>query len=517
MDRSNVVVHKSQTKHILAERKSSITTSLSNFLNLLALVHTSECISDDTLKPALLQIHSPITLSESTSRWQKFSRMRATILVFFLCLISLDVVAQQVLPRVSVATRSDGLGYVIRYHFTSAPDSFKVFQPKANLIQLAIYKNGVEIDQINKPDPGDVIQRFAFENFGMGFGTDIRLADDANFLARAYMDANQRHLLLGLTRISAREMGILTDGQTEINWLAIKNRYDSAQLASGSADDNAPIDSSSDTSQSEANSSVRDSITTQSGDGSLGHRDTASLTPIIPSINAETRRLRTVVIDPGHGGRDPGAVGPTRVFEKTVALAVAKRVGGYINQYLPDVNVVYTRDDDTFIGLAERGSIANRARGDLFVSIHANAARSRQANGVEVFFLGVARTESALEVMKQENSAISFEDPSTRTRELTEEELILYELTNIGNMSASQRLAEMIDRQFADRAGRRTRGVKQAGFMVLYHASMPAVLVELGFISNPAEERYLNSEQGQIILASAIYRAIRDYKLLIEQ
>lgn len=449
-----------------------------------------------------MQIRFSLLLMGSTLGCQKLnSRIRATILVFFLCLISADVVAQQILPRVSVATRSDGLGYVVRYHFTSAPDSFKVFQPSANLIQLAIYKDGVDINQINTPDRGDVIQSFTFENFGMGFGTDIRLAANSNYLANAYLDANQRHLLLGLTRISARDVEILTTGQAEINWLAIKSRYVASQEA-GDVENR--------------NESVEITIE-EAGTNSPELADTVVFTPIAPSINTERRRLRTVVIDPGHGGRDSGAIGPTRIMEKNVALAVAKKVGGYINQYLPDVKVVYTREDDTFIGLAERGSIANRAQGDLFVSIHANAARSRQAIGAEVFFLGVARTESALEVMKQENSVISFEDPSTRTRELTEEELILYELTNIGYMSASQRLAEKIDRQFADRAGRRTRGVKQAGFMVLYHASMPAVLVELGFISNPVEERYMNSEQGQAILASAIFRAIRDYKELIEQ
>jgi N-acetylmuramoyl-L-alanine amidase len=451
-----------------------------------------------------LQIRSSLLLMGSTIGCQKlFTRIRGTILVIFLLFISVDIIAQEVLPRISVATRSDGLGYVIRYHFTTAPDSFKVFQPNADLIQLAIYKNGVDVNKIGTPTSGDVIRSFSFQDFGLGIGTDIRLAANSYYLANAYLDANQRHLLLGLTRISARDIEILTNGQSVINWMAIRNRYDTNHEL-----------------RQIENQVEPDVISVAEADSKTNifeMADSIVLAPITPSINTERRRLRTVVIDPGHGGRDPGAIGPTRVMEKNVALAVAKKVGEYINQYLPDVRVVYTRDNDTFIGLAERGSIANRAQGDLFVSIHANAARSRQAVGAEVFFLGVARTESALEVMKLENSVISFEDPSTRTRELTEEELILYELTNIGYMSASQRLAEKIDRQFADRAGRRTRGVKQAGFMVLYHASMPAVLVELGFISNPVEERYMNSEQGQAILASAIFRAIRDYKELIEQ
>ena len=222
------------------------------------------------------------------------------------------------------------------------------------------------------------------------------------------------------------------------------------------------------------------------------------------------------MLDAGHGGRDPGAVGLNRTREKDIALLVAKKLGAYINEFLPDVKVVFTREDDTFIDLYERGRIANRAQGDLFVSIHTNAATNRQAYGAEVFFLGVAKTEEALEVMKRENSVIRLEDPSSRSRELTDEELIEYELTNIGYMSSSQRLAELLDKQFAERAGRRTRGVKQAGFIVLFQASMPSILVELGFISNPTEERYLASESGQSILASAMFRAIRDYKEQIE-
>jgi N-acetylmuramoyl-L-alanine amidase len=196
---------------------------------------------------------------------------------------------------------------------------------------------------------------------------------------------------------------------------------------------------------------------------------------------------------------------------------VALKVGKYIEENIPELKVVYTRTDDRFIELEERGRIANRHGGDLFVSIHANAfnhrnkARERSVHGAEVYFLGMARSETALEVMKRENSVIELE--SGETEELTEDDLLIYELMNAGNMSTSQRIAEMIESQFRERAQRKSRGVKQAGFQVLYEASMPGVLIELGFLSNPNEANYLTSEYGQSIVASAIFRSIRDFKL----
>jgi N-acetylmuramoyl-L-alanine amidase len=223
-------------------------------------------------------------------------------------------------------------------------------------------------------------------------------------------------------------------------------------------------------------------------------------------------KFDVVVLDAGHGGHDPGSLGYGGVREKEIALNVTKKVGKYIETYLPEVKVVYTRSNDTFVELHERGSIANRAEGDLFVSIHCNAFTNRNAYGSEVFFLGLARTDEALETMKKENSVIRFEENSLKT-ELTEEDILIYELANAGYLQNSQRLAEKIEYQFSERARRRSRGVKQAGFMVLYHASMPAILVELGFISNPNEAKYLSSEYGQDIMASAIFRAIRDYKV----
>jgi len=224
-----------------------------------------------------------------------------------------------------------------------------------------------------------------------------------------------------------------------------------------------------------------------------------------------------VVLDAGHGGRDPGSIGVGGIREADIALKVALKVGEYIEQNIPDLKVVYTRTDNSFVGLAERGQIANENNGDLFVSIHANSFahsnvhRQRSANGAEVYFLGMARSQSALDVMKRENAVIRFEEE--QTQQLTEEDLLIYELTNAGNMRTSEELAVYIEQQFRERAQRRSRGVKQAGFQVLYEASMPGVLIELGFISNPDEARFLNTEYGQAIVASAIFRSIRDFKL----
>ena len=440
------------------------------------------------------------TIHSTQPRRSVKSGLRTVSLFVMLMLFAGQLVAQEVLPRISVATRSDGLGYVMRLHFTSAPDSFKVFQPTSDKIQLAVYKSGINPENIQLPDPDRVILGITPTSFPGGVGIDIQLSENQYFIASAYPDVNRSHLLLGLTEASPRDIQVLTEGMNLIVWNQPEPEPE-------------PV-------PEEESWTTGDELTVVDSLGTDFPEDT-SFTPlpeVIPSNNSNRsgRRLNTIIIDPGHGGHDPGAIGPAGTREKDLVLAVAKRLGGYINEFLPDVNVVYTRTDDTFVDLHERGRIANRAQGDLFISIHANGSTSRSAYGAEVFFLGVARTESALEVMKRENSVIALEDPATRTRELTEEELILYELTNVGYMATSERIASKMDLQFSQRAGRRSRGVKQAGFIVLYQASMPAVLVELGFISNPQEERYMRTENGQAILASAMFRAIRDYKVAIE-
>jgi N-acetylmuramoyl-L-alanine amidase len=226
-----------------------------------------------------------------------------------------------------------------------------------------------------------------------------------------------------------------------------------------------------------------------------------------------------VVIDPGHGGKDPGAVG-AKSKEKDVNLAVALKAGKYISNNLMDVKVIYTRTDDTFPGLAERAEVANRHKADVFISIHSNAISDKRFSGAETYVLGQTMDDANLQVAMKENSVITFEkDYKTKYEGFdpnSAESYIIFSLMQNTYLKQSTEFATMIQNQFRDRVGRKDRGVRQAGFVVLWRTTMPSVLIELGFISNPDEEKYLNSDQGQDYLASAIFRAFRDYKQTID-
>lgn len=231
-------------------------------------------------------------------------------------------------------------------------------------------------------------------------------------------------------------------------------------------------------------------------------------------------KISTVVIDPGHGGRDPGAVG-RKSKEKDIVLDVALRTGKLIQQNLPDVKVVYTRSRDEFIELHRRAAIANQAEADLFISIHCNASKDTRASGAETFVMGEHRTNANLEVAKLENASILLEDnyseeygdfdPNSTAAYIA---LSLYQSEN---KNQSIRFAQTVQEQFTRRLGRKDRSVQQAGFLVLYRTSMPSVLVELGFITNPEEEAFMMSDEGKSYLASGIYRAFRDYKQQFER
>ena len=236
-----------------------------------------------------------------------------------------------------------------------------------------------------------------------------------------------------------------------------------------------------------------------------------------PSVAARDRwKLDTIVIDPGHGGKDSGA-SAYGIREKDVALNVAKKLGALLEENL-GVRVVYTRPDDRFIELKRRGKIANEAGGKLFVSIHANAQRrGRTAKGTETYFLGLHKSKAAQDVMNRENSVVSLEENAEQYAAFKEEALIRQRLAQSAYMHKSQQLAGNIEKQFADRVRRKSRGVHQAGFYVLWNASMPAVLIELGFLTNRSEANFLNSSSGQTYMASAIYRAIRDFKVSYER
>ena len=221
-------------------------------------------------------------------------------------------------------------------------------------------------------------------------------------------------------------------------------------------------------------------------------------------------KLDCIVIDAGHGGHDGGAAAHG-VREKDITLGVARKLGAYVEDRL-GMRVVYTRNDDRFIELHERGRIANESCGKLFVSIHANAAGNRSARGSETYFLGLHKSKSARDVMERENSVVALESEPDLYAGFDDASIIVQTMATTAYQRASEHLAELIQGQFEHRADRHSRGVKQAGFLVLWRASMPAVLVELGFVTNKAEARFLHSEHGQDLMASAIFRSIRDYK-----
>ena len=237
------------------------------------------------------------------------------------------------------------------------------------------------------------------------------------------------------------------------------------------------------------------------------------------TLNSRKFKVRTIVIDAGHGGKDPGTMG-SRTRESRIALAIALKVGGYLEENLKDVKVVYTRKTDVFVELIERASLANRHNADLFLSIHCNSNNSKHIHGSETYIMGLHTTDGNLDVAKRENSVILQEDnylekydgfdPSSPIAH------IVFANFQNAHMTNSLRLAESIESQFSDRAGRHSRGVKQAGFVVLWRTTMPSALVETGFLSNKADENYLATEQGQVLTASAIYRAVKDYKSTVE-
>ncbi|HPR72390.1 MAG TPA: N-acetylmuramoyl-L-alanine amidase [Bacteroidales bacterium] len=221
-----------------------------------------------------------------------------------------------------------------------------------------------------------------------------------------------------------------------------------------------------------------------------------------------------IVIDPGHGGRDPGALGKNS-REKDINLAIALKTGKYIEENIKNARVIYTRTDDSTVDLYERPAIAIRNKADLFISIHANWAKYSSISGAETYIMGLTRDKDNLEVAMKENEVILLEDDySTRYEGFdpkSPESYIIFTLTQNLYKKQSTDLAVKIQDQFTQRVKRKDRGVRQAGFLVLYRTSMPSVLIETGFLTNPEEERFLLSAQGQDYMASAIFRACRDY------
>lgn len=227
-----------------------------------------------------------------------------------------------------------------------------------------------------------------------------------------------------------------------------------------------------------------------------------------------------LVIDAGHGGRDVGARG-LKAYEKNINLAVAKLFGERVKKEFDDVKVIYTRSSDTFVPLNDRAEIANKAQGDLFVSIHVNSVAKKNRNrrnisGAEVYTLGLHRSDDNLAVAMRENSVISLEqDNSTTYQDFdpeSTESYIIFELNQSRHMDQSIEMAELVQQALVDSAGRADKGVRQAGFLVLWAVSMPAILVELDFICNPTQEKFLSSDSGQRQLADALFDSFKIYK-----
>ena len=393
--------------------------------------------------------------------------------IAFVFIASSMLSAQNKLSRISTVDRSDGKGAVIRYHFEEAIDSFEVIQPAPDLVQMVLYGSDIDTSGIQFPPEGQKVKQVFLYELDYGFGVDIYMGENQTFIAKAYPDMNGKHLLVGLTQTPFEKVDEYSQQFIARTW------YDDVDF--------------------EKNFTIEIP--------KVSAPPTNEFDPVKDKL-----KFDKIVIDAGHGGHDPGNLGYNKkTKEKDVVLKIAKKLGGYIEEGLPGVEVIYTREDDEFVDLWERGRIANRAEADLFVSIHADGWTSSSVRGASVFFLGLHRSDKSFEVMKEENQVYGG-DHGHGVVDLSEEDLIVYELAHSGNIASSERIAYMVEDQLKNRAQRKSRGVKQMGFVVLYQSTMPAILVETGFLTNPAEQRYLTSDRGQSYIASAIYRAIKQYK-----
>jgi len=233
----------------------------------------------------------------------------------------------------------------------------------------------------------------------------------------------------------------------------------------------------------------------------------------------ETEELKkwnfdVIVLDAGHGGRDPGAIGLNRVREKDINLGIVKKLGALIEKNLKGIKVVYTRETDTFVELHRRGEIANEKHGNLFISVHCNSLPKKpsKTRGFEVYLLRPGRTKEAIDIAEFENSVISLEEDPSRYKQLNDENFILVSMAHAANMRYSESFAEMLNSEWIKKVEIPSRGIKQAGFYVLVGASMPAVLIESGYLTNKKDIAFLKSNSGQQKIAQTIFDGIFKYK-----
>ena len=393
--------------------------------------------------------------------------MRGVVVLLALCGLAAGVRAEPLVERISFAARPDAGGYVVRFHTTDHLGAYSEPRFVAPGRLEVILFNTSPAPGLRADPPAGPVRRVETEARGAHLYITFVLEAGARVRAGAYRDRASPDLLVGL---AVEEAAPVVP--------AIR-----AALSPGTEPAPAPADAPDDPAMDD---------------------------PAMDDARARWR-LDTIVIDAGHGGHDSGAVGAGGLREKDVVLPVALKVGQYLEERL-GVKVVYTRNGDRFVTLAERGRIANRAGGKLFISIHANAATNRRAQGAETYFLGLHKTDAARSVMERENSVVRYENDPDAYEGLDQQALIVQALAQSAYLRQSEALAALVQNQFEERVGRIDRGVKQAGFYVLWRASMPAILVELGFVTNPEEAAYLRSEAGQDYLASAIFRAVRAFK-----
>lgn len=236
-------------------------------------------------------------------------------------------------------------------------------------------------------------------------------------------------------------------------------------------------------------------------------------------LNKTGYRIRTVVIDAGHGGHDSGCLGSDSK-EKNIALSIALKLGKIIEERYPDIKVVYTRKTDVFVELRERADIANKKDADLFICIHCNSG-NKAAYGVETYVMGLHKTDDNLSVSKRENASILLEKDYKQNYDgydpNSPESNIIFNLYQNLYMEKSLTFASKVQANVVENAGRYSRGVKQAGFLVLYKTAMPSVLIETGFLTNANDEKYLLSEKGQAAMVTSIFRAFKEYKTDMEE
>lgn len=237
------------------------------------------------------------------------------------------------------------------------------------------------------------------------------------------------------------------------------------------------------------------------------------------TVGIRDYRVKKIIIDPGHGGKDPGTHGSIS-REKNVALDISLELKRIIEDNLKDVEVILTRKSDSFPTLNDRAHMANQVGADLFISIHANWVGNPNVHGTETYVMGVHKSEDNFKVAQRENEVILLEEDGATAYDgfdpSSPESYILFSLSQSAYQQNSLSIAQKIESEFKNRVGRRSRGVKSAGFWVLYKTYMPSVLVEVGYLSNEKEERELNDKLNQVYIASGIYRAFREYKTEVE-